>query len=654
MDKVLAVIPARGGSKGVLRKNIRPVNGKPLIAYTIEEALKSKVVSRVIVSTEDPEIADIALRLGADVPFVRPAELAKDQTLMVPVVKHALSFVEAEEGLQYDYVILLQPTAPLRLAEDIDGAFAKLASTGADSVISVCQVDDVHPIRMKKIVDDRIKAFCIEETEGTRRQDLPAAFMRNGAIYAARRSTLMDKDSLRGDDSRPYVMPRERSVSIDNELDMKLAAIMLSERSSLTPAARSSNSVELLWKSWYGNEKISLGFPERWNLKVIPMKDAPVLTDAEIRDRILNPLDSPRIRELARGKKRVAIAIDDLDRPTETFRMLPTVLEELYAAGLTDKNIIIVASIGSHRPMTRMDLEKKIGEEVVRKIRVYNHNPYENLTYVGKTSYGTPLHINKFFAEADLKIGIGHLSPHPFAGFSGGGKIVLPGLAGMDTIELNHKPTNSALSGRIGQVEGNTRRTEIDEAGKLAGLEFVINAVSNSEGRTAGLFAGEITQVFKTAARFAQEVYATDVPYQMDIGVFNLFPKDTHMLQALNALNIWSTRDPEKSLVRRGGAIVITMACTEGPGYHGLSDIGMRLHTRRDKHGTFKDLLEGRKLIFFSPNLTEGDVYDHYPPEVLLFHDWQDVIRELEKDFGDGSRVAVYPSAPLQIDNGVR
>jgi nickel-dependent lactate racemase len=448
-------------------------------------------------------------------------------------------------------------------------------------------------------------------------------------------------------------MPRERSVSIDGELDLMLAGLLLKERPAVA-TDRAKNSVDLRWKAWYGEETITLGFPDEWNVRTIPMKDAPTLTDAEIRERILSPIGSPRLRDVARGRKRAAIAIDDLDRPTEGSRILPHVLDELHAAGLKDDDIIIVASLGSHRPMTRQDFVKKVGEDIVSRIKTYNHNAYENLQYAGTTSYGTPLHINKFFMEADLKIGLGHLSPHPFAGFSGGGKIVLPGLAGIETIELNHKPTNAALSGRIGQVGGNTRRAEMDEAGRMAGLEFVVNAVSNSYGKTAGLFAGEISAVFQAAAGFAGEVYATDVPYGLDIGVFNVFPKDTHLLQALNALNIWSTRDPDRAIVRKGGAIVITTACNEGPGYHSLSDKGMRLHTRRDKHGTFKDILEGRKLIFFSPNLISADIYDHYPPEVLLFQRWEDVVAELRKHYGGGSSVGVFPSAPLQMDKRAR
>ncbi len=229
--KILAVIPARGGSKGVPRKNVRLVGGKPLIAYTIETALTLRGrLHRLIVSTDDAEVAEVARHFGAEAPFMRPAELSGDKVPMLPVLQHAVRTIEAEDKIHLDWVLLLQPTAPFRAAEDIEAALALAARGGCDSVISVVQVFAVHPILMKRIEDDRLLPFCIEEKEGTRRQDYqPPAYMRNGAIYLTRRDVLVEQNSIWGGIIRPYVMPEERSVSIDNELDMKLAEMMLAE-----------------------------------------------------------------------------------------------------------------------------------------------------------------------------------------------------------------------------------------------------------------------------------------------------------------------------------------------------------------------------------------------------------------------------------------
>jgi CMP-N-acetylneuraminic acid synthetase len=231
-SKILAVIPARGGSKGVARKNIRPICGKPLIAYTIETALAARhLLHMSIVSTDDPEIKAIACEYGADVPFLRPPELAGDRVPTLPVLQHAVRFVEEADGVALDWVLLLQPTAPLRVIEDIEASVTLAHQNSCDSVISVLQVLAEHPILMKRIEDDRLLPYCIEEKEGTRRQDYqPPAYMRNGAIYLTRRDVLMEQDSIWGQAICPYVMPPERSVSIDSELELKLVELIMQEQ----------------------------------------------------------------------------------------------------------------------------------------------------------------------------------------------------------------------------------------------------------------------------------------------------------------------------------------------------------------------------------------------------------------------------------------
>ena len=229
--KILAVIPARGGSKGVPRKNIRLICGKPLICYTIETALAARhLFHRVIVSTEDPEIAEIARQAGAEVPFLRPQHLATDDVPMVPVLQHAVAYIENRDNVLLDWICLLQPTDPLRTVEDIEEALRIAEQGGCDSVISVVQVFSVHPILMKRIENNRLLSYCIEEKEGTRRQDYqPPAYMRNGAIYLTRRDVLMERDSIWGEVIRPYVMPEERSIGVDREIDLKLVELLIRE-----------------------------------------------------------------------------------------------------------------------------------------------------------------------------------------------------------------------------------------------------------------------------------------------------------------------------------------------------------------------------------------------------------------------------------------
>ena len=186
---------------------------------------------RVIVSTDDPEIAVAAHAFGAEAPFMRPAELATDEAPGLPVIQHAVKFVEEEEGAPVDWVLILQPTAPFRNADDISESLRLAREGGCDSVISVTRVLAEHPILMKKIENDRLLPYCLEEKEGTRRQDYdPPAYIRNGAIYLTRRDVLMEGDSIWGEVIQPYVMPEERSYDIDSERDFRLVELVMRER----------------------------------------------------------------------------------------------------------------------------------------------------------------------------------------------------------------------------------------------------------------------------------------------------------------------------------------------------------------------------------------------------------------------------------------
>jgi CMP-N,N'-diacetyllegionaminic acid synthase len=223
MMQVLAVIPARGGSRAVPRKNIKLLSGRPLIAYTVAAAQEARRLTRTIVSTDDDEIALVARAHGAEVPFVRPAELAGDAARSLPVLQHALAACEAEDGRRYDAVLMLQPTTPFRTAADIDAAVELLERSGGDSVISVVDVEGHHPARMKYLEGDRLvdPPFC-EAYENQPRQELRPMYVRNGAIYLTRRDVLLS-GSFKGKDCRGLIMPVERSINIDTPRDFRYA-----------------------------------------------------------------------------------------------------------------------------------------------------------------------------------------------------------------------------------------------------------------------------------------------------------------------------------------------------------------------------------------------------------------------------------------------
>jgi CMP-N,N'-diacetyllegionaminic acid synthase len=216
-DNVLALITARGGSKGLPRKNVLLAGGKPLVAWTVEAAISAECVDRVVLSSDDHEIMDAARAAGCDVPFCRPAHLAIDVTTSIDVVLHALDQLPG-----YEYVVLLQPTSPLRSAADIDAAFELMIESGASSCVSVCEVDQ-SPYWMYRVATDNKLQRLLPELKGiTRRQDLPPVYVLNGAIYIARIDWLRANKNFVGSETVAYFMPKEQSLDIDTAEDFEI------------------------------------------------------------------------------------------------------------------------------------------------------------------------------------------------------------------------------------------------------------------------------------------------------------------------------------------------------------------------------------------------------------------------------------------------
>lgn len=221
---MIAIIPARGGSKGLPGKNVRPLNGKPLIAYAIEEALKAKHIDRVIISTDDEEIARVAVEYGAELPFMRPAELASDTAMAIDNYIYTIGRLEEESGKPIDAFVVLQPTSPLRIAEDIDGAIELFEQKGADSVISYCQ--EAHPVTWHKYLDEEGRFENIFDANIKNRQENRTSYYPNGAVYVFRTSMIRERKYYTNK-SYAYVMPRTRSVDIDFIEDFEYAEFLL-------------------------------------------------------------------------------------------------------------------------------------------------------------------------------------------------------------------------------------------------------------------------------------------------------------------------------------------------------------------------------------------------------------------------------------------
>ena len=227
MKNTIAIIPARGGSKRIPDKNIADCAGQPLLGYTCAAALESERLSRVVISTDDPEIAKVAQSCGVEVPFLRQGDLAKDDTLMLPVVQNMLDWLDPD-GTSIDAVVLLQPTSPLRTSGDIDAAIDMFYEQGPDSVVSVTPVPHIyHPLKVVRPTDAGLVPFLDDRPAVTGHRDLPPAFARNGPAVLVMRPDVIRQGSLYGETSLPYEMPAERSVDIDDPLDLAFAEFLL-------------------------------------------------------------------------------------------------------------------------------------------------------------------------------------------------------------------------------------------------------------------------------------------------------------------------------------------------------------------------------------------------------------------------------------------
>jgi CMP-N,N'-diacetyllegionaminic acid synthase len=228
--RILGLVPARGGSKGVPGKNVRPLAGHTLLEYTARAARESGVLDRIILSTDSPEIAEAGRRAGLEVPFMRPAALATDDTPMVPVIQHALTEV-SEHGWSPDIVVLLQPTSPLRRPAHIRDAIGMLRDTSADSVVTVVEVPrHLSPDYVMRIEGGRLKPFLPDGARVTRRQDARPAYSRDGTVYAFRRSTVERTGGIYGEDCRPLLIDACDSLSIDSPADWDEAERLLARR----------------------------------------------------------------------------------------------------------------------------------------------------------------------------------------------------------------------------------------------------------------------------------------------------------------------------------------------------------------------------------------------------------------------------------------
>jgi len=396
------------------------------------------------------------------------------------------------------------------------------------------------------------------------------------------------------------------------------------------------------WAAWREPDFLELKFPDSWNVSICKMNcaDGPELSDNQIRESLTNPIGTPKLSELAKGKNSVAICVDDMTRITPVSKIMPFILEELEEAKITRDQITILLAIGAHRPMNRHDCILKLGKDVVDTINIENHHPYENLTHFGESSIGTPIDVNSTYCKADLRIAIGGVIPHPLAGFGGGAKIVLPGICGIRTLEGNHSAGMKGVGTGIGIMTD--IRKDIEEIADKVGLDFSINAILSEIGDIVGLTSGHFRDAHRKAMELAKNAYATKVTLDNNICFLNLFPEDSELNQSLKGFNIFYTA-PD-NMLNKNSSVVLMSSSYEGRGYHSLiAETGAKLFQRIKGGPGWKRLTRESKVYFFSPNISESDLYHFFPDSVNLFDDWNLLIEDLSKTYGNSPNVAVIP-----------
>ncbi len=400
--------------------------------------------------------------------------------------------------------------------------------------------------------------------------------------------------------------------------------------------------------AWHGDEERSLAFPEHWNLRICPPNDVPPLTDKQITSIFDAPIGTPPLEQLALGKKSAAIVVDDLCRPTPVATVLPGLLDRLLSAGLSKGEIRFVIGSGSHRPLAPEEIAKKLGQEVAADYEVQNHDFMSGeLRALGNLSCGMPLYINPTVADADLKICIGGIYPHGLAGFSGGAKLVVPGVAGYATIHYLHNMCSYRGRGsRTSSDPTADGRNAMQEAARRLGLDFIVNVVINARRETAGIVAGDLEKAHVRGMELARDTYATELPDgPVDLVVANAYPYDADPVQVGKSL--WVSEYFENTFV-----LVVDAAC-DGICFHGAREGLDYAHFRALEKPPEAGSVEARvgdktQRIVCSENFPAQHFYKRFTGDILV-RDWNRVVSLLDRELPPAPNVALLPCAPIQL-----
>lgn len=397
---------------------------------------------------------------------------------------------------------------------------------------------------------------------------------------------------------------------------------------------------------WYENKEWELTFPERWQVDNLnpPGFEKPALNPVQIREKIERPLHGPTLEEMARNKKQAVIVFDDMTRPTPVKDVAPFILQSLHKAGIKKDQVRFIWALGAHAAYDMINARKKLGDEIVENYPVYNHDPFQNTVRAGRTPTGVELWFNREFMACDLKIGIGCITPHVHVGFGGGAKIVLPGVAGIETINQFHNQLyrDQGRAG-LGNFENNIMRAECDAAGDAAGLNFKVDALVNRRGQITNLYAGPFRATHDAGAAEGKDHYGISPVSGYDLAIFNAYAKANESAIAL----LFSLM----LLKPREGTGVLISDAPEGQVPHYVmrgwgSDYGGRHYTPRPK-GFAQRLM--KKLIVMAPHpdCTGLDLVCHADDPIIV-KTWPEALAIIEEDYPGPAKVAVVQDGTMQ------
>jgi nickel-dependent lactate racemase len=402
----------------------------------------------------------------------------------------------------------------------------------------------------------------------------------------------------------------------------------------------------------YGKSDVCVRIPARNLLGSIEPKQVSAAADAkaEIERALKEPIGSKRLNEIAQPQSKIAIVVDDFTRSTPSHIMLPPLLAELNNAGVDDENITIIFGSGTHRAVKPKEAERILGVEVIDRVKAISHDcNAQDLIPLGKTNHGTNVRVNRIFSEADVKVLVGDVNLHYYAGYGGGRKSVMPAISCKDTISHNHAMLLDA-NARTGVLENNPVHEDMTEAARLAKVDFILNVVTDSKGEIMRAFAGDLEQAFLEATKLVDEVYRVPVDRRADIVVVSPggYPADIDLYQAYKAL------DNALEVVKRGGTIILVAECPEGHGnqvfYDWMTRLGELKKVEREIKRHFE--LGGHKAYYLLKALKNHKIVlvsslpDYYAYSVFKLKTARavnDALRETLKTAGSQAKIWVMP-----------